>query len=563
LKIINPFVFIKKRSWSFLILLLLPFYLISQNTVGTLTLESESLEGYNLFCPNNQSSVYLVDNCGRVINKWSDDSLAHPGTEQYLLNDGSLIRSKADLKVVSVSGVGAGGAGGVIERKSWDNEILWQFVLQDSLRRQHHDFEVMPNGNILAIVWDKYILDSIVAEGFDTISNPMRDLWPDKIVEIDPILDSIVWEWKAWDHMIQDYDSTKTNFGVVSDHPELIDINYQKYTFGRADWMHSNGIDYHPDLDQIVLSVRNYNEIWIIDHSTTSAEAATHAGGNSGKGGDLLYRWGNPESYGRGTETDRKLFFQHDPSWILDTNSAYFGQIMLYNNFIELELSLGAILDPNFDYSSNSYPFINDHYYPLDVTRNISHPDTLKNYSTSGSSIQLLNNGNFIMCAAREGFAFELNPDNEVLWEYEVPFRNGFRVEQGSTLFASDNFTFSLRRYSLDHPAFVDKDMSPKGYLELDPNLDFCTGLVSNDELSEIERKVYPSPADDYLIIEEADNGELYLVIDIHGNKVMQKIINDDEIIGKSILDISRLPPGVYILVSLNKLGWSEKFVKM
>lgn len=58
-----------------------------------------------------------------------------------------------------------------------------------------------------------------------------------------------------------------------------------------------NGIDYNPVLDQIALSTHNLNEWYIIDHSTTTAEAATSSGGNSGKGGDLLYRWGNPAAY--------------------------------------------------------------------------------------------------------------------------------------------------------------------------------------------------------------------------------------------------------------------------
>lgn len=59
---------------------------------------------------------------------------------------------------------------------------------------------------------------------------------------------------------------------------------------GRADWTHANAIAYNPRLDQILLSFRNTGEIYIIDHSTTTAQAAGHTGGRYGHGGDFLYR---------------------------------------------------------------------------------------------------------------------------------------------------------------------------------------------------------------------------------------------------------------------------------
>jgi hypothetical protein len=47
---------------------------------------------------------------------------------------------------------------------------------------------------------------------------------------------------------------------------------------------HINSVAYNPELDQIMLSVREYCEVWIIDHGTTTAEAASHKGGKRGKG---------------------------------------------------------------------------------------------------------------------------------------------------------------------------------------------------------------------------------------------------------------------------------------
>ena len=114
----------------------------------------------------------------------------------------------------------------------------------------------------------------------------------------------------------------------MGDHPELADINI---IGGNRDWLHTNSIDYNPALDQIVVSLAHAGEIWVIDHSTTTAEAAGHTGGNSGKGGDLLYRWGNPANYDRGLPADRRLFSQHDARWI-EPGLVGAGNIMFFNN---------------------------------------------------------------------------------------------------------------------------------------------------------------------------------------------------------------------------------------
>ncbi len=117
-----------------------------------------------------------------------------------------------------------------------------------------------------------------------------------------------MWEWHVWDHLIQDFDDKKANYGNVGMHPERVDLNYAKN--GNADWLHFNSLDYHPGLDQILVSSPFFNEIWVIDHSTTTAEAAGSQGGLRGRGGDLIYRWGNPAAYRAGTAEE--IFGQID-----------------------------------------------------------------------------------------------------------------------------------------------------------------------------------------------------------------------------------------------------------
>ena len=236
-----------------------------------------------------------LDNDGTVVHSWTSDFA--PGLSTYLLEDGSLMRT-ASLQGPDQDFI-AGGAGGRMEQWSWDGELLWEFEYSSSSYQLHHDIEVLPNRNVFMIAWEVVSEEDALAAGRDSSLVNQGELWPDHIVEVEPTGSSggnIVWEWHAWDHLVQDHDSTKENFGVVADHPELIDVNFESGQLN-AGWTHINSIDYNADLDQILLSVHGFSEVWVIDHSTTTEEAAGHSGGDSGAGGDLLYRQGGTDDF--------------------------------------------------------------------------------------------------------------------------------------------------------------------------------------------------------------------------------------------------------------------------
>jgi len=206
----------------------------------------------------------------------------------------------------------------------------------------------LPNGNMLLIVWDRKTTEEALAAGRRPEMTGYKHVLPDSLVEIKPTgktTGEVVWEWHLWDHLVQDFDKTKKNYGNVAQHPELVNLNYGEDELPSVtakdvkhkpkanptttpapaanrpfrvdpDLTHFNGVAYNADLDQIAVSVWKFSEFWIIDHSTTTTEAASHKGGRSGKGGDLLYRWGNPRAYRAGTKADRKLYSQHNAHWI-------------------------------------------------------------------------------------------------------------------------------------------------------------------------------------------------------------------------------------------------------
>ena len=548
IKFIIPFFMQSIMKDFFLIFLLSSFILanlISQeNTVGLLYQAEEfELDGYNLMYPNKQNSVFLINDCGQIINQWIDpDSASIPGTMAYLTSNGELLKSKFSSELLPFASFGAGGVGGAIEKYSWDNELLARMIIADSFMIQHHSLEIMPNGNVLAIAWQNYNEQEIIESGFDTIVNNQSNLWFETIIEISSDLDSIVWQWNSFDHIVQDFDSSKSNYGVVAEHPERININYQDFSFERADFMHMNNIDYHEETDQILLCVRNYNEVWIIDHSTSTDEASTSEGGLCNKGGDILYRWGNEKTY-LGDEADEQiLLYPHDANWIKRDNEFEEG-ILIFNNGSPAQLSEGLIFLPEKDSSQCSYVF-DDGYLPQNAIKQIHHPEKEKSHSTHASSIQFIDDDKYLICAARQGRGVVVDNDNNLLWEYLVPMRNGFPIEQGEEISLSQNFTNQMGFYPFDFAGFEGKDLSPKNYLELNPNEEKCILTNINQTIeSNTNFKVINNISTTSLIINSSFSTE-YIIINASGQLIDQGSI----LFGINEIQLNKFQSGLYFL---------------
>ncbi len=446
----------------FLLCFLFPFSIQAQvQTIGLFQNSEAAFNGYTLFAPTAAKTTYLIDNCGQVVNTWTSDF--NPGMVAYLMDNGNLIRA------ARISGsIGAGGSGGRLEMFDWDSNLLWSYEHTSNTTHQHHDIEILPNGNILLLSWEAHSAQEAVEAGI--APNQVNGLiYAEQIIEIEPLGSNdvnVVWEWHLWDHLIQERDSTKSNYGVVANHPELMHINYRSNA--SPDWIHLNAIDYNPELDQIIVSSRNMSEFWIIDHSTTSAEAATHTGGNSGKGGDILYRWGNPKVYNRGTDADQKLFGQHDVHWIPD-GLPDAGKIMIFNNGTgrpDGNYSSIDIINPPVDANGNYSLEVNEKYAPLEAEWSYSNPAEF--YSARISGAQRLPNGNTLICDGNAGHFFEITADKEIVWDYINPVANGVPLTQGSNTI-NLNDVFRTYRYSTDFQGFAGKNLTPAALIESNP----------------------------------------------------------------------------------------------
>jgi hypothetical protein len=416
---------------------------------------AKATPGYVLFSPLMTDTAYLIDLDGRVVRTWK--SAFKPSGFIYMLDNGHVLRGAGDP---GTSGFHGGGAGGRFQEWDFDGNLVWDFVYNQG-RLPHHDIAVLPNGNILAIAWERKSAEEARHAGRREELVSKDGLWPDMLVEFEPQRPNgarVVWEWHSWDHVVPSEEAGA--------HPEKIDINGD--FIGTAappqnppsDIFHTNSVVYNPRLDQIMVSVPRFNEIWVIDHSTTTAEAAGSSGGRSGKGGDLLYRWGNPQTYRRGSAADRMFGFEHNARWI-DEGMPGAGHISVFSN---------RTPGPQGTYTK-VYEFVP----PVDAAGRYTLPgrgpygpaEPVWTYSTPGfdatyiSGAQRLANGNTFVTSGPQGRFFEITPSGEIVWEYWSPYYGEGNSEGGNGA-ANPYSAFRGLKIPPQHPGLVGRDLRPQ-----------------------------------------------------------------------------------------------------
>ena len=511
----------------------------NSQTVGTLVFENESSEGFALLHPLGFDSTYLINNCGERINQWPG-SLPN-GAFAELKSNGNLV------KAVQFEGEGlfaAGGRTGRIVEQDWNGTVLWEYTLADSNFHLHHDVHILPNGNLLAIAWERKSVVECIVAGRDQNNIPAEGLWPCVIFEIEPLgsFASIVWEWHSWDHLVQDLDPTKGNYGDLLMNKSRIDINKGNQN-NSPDWIHLNGMDYNEDLDMILLSSPMLDEVFIIDHSTSTAESASNSGGLYGQGGDLLWRWGNPINYNGGDTTDRQLYFQHDPQWV-DRGTKYSNMISVFSNQEvddTTDVSKVKIIEFPFDSINNEFPLLSNSYLPENPFFEYQLADSL--FSAHISGLQVQENNNILIASGNNSTLLEIDTNSQIVWSYLLPIKtNSLLASQGeSNLFLKR--LFQPKKYPSNFSGFIGQNMTPTVPIEQNPTP--CINTNSQEELNAIKISVFPNPATDKLIIESSSTDILTArLLSANGSLVKELKVA----FGQNLISVDWLSSGIYYI---------------
>lgn len=452
---------------------------------GVIVRRENAQPGYTLIAPLNSKHIHLVDMDGKTFHSWKVQG--RPGGAVYLEEDGSLLRG---VQVEPNPRFHGGGIGGRIEKLDWDGNITWEYELATPELTLHHDFCRLPNGNLLGIAWEHLAPEDVRALGRDPEYIHEEGLWTDVILEIEPAGGgggNIIWQWRSAEHLLQDRDEKLAGYASPKDHPGRIDINADVrflpkkeseeelkkreareremrrlgYTGGdepkpkpkgpriEADWLHTNAVGYLASEQLIVLSIPHLGELWVIDHGTTMAEAATESGGRRGKGGQLLYRWGSPRNWGMGDRSAKSLYYQHNPTWIVRDAQV---SLLVFNNGSGRPLkeysSVEEILLP-FTSNGGFSRTPDQPFGPKEPAWIYKDPERFFSAFISGAERQP--NGNTLICEGAKGRVFEVTPAGEIAWDYWSPHGGDIEPsEQGGK--APPRALFRAARIPLEDP---------------------------------------------------------------------------------------------------------------
>jgi hypothetical protein len=344
--------------------------------------QSSTFDGYTLVFSKKKAQLYGMDK--QVIHEWTCQNAIQCCAD--LLRDSSIIVSATvsscawNEKTLPVSH-------GRLQIINWRGDITWDYQYCSANYMPHHDIEpVYRTGD---------------PKEKPTFLVPCYTAWGDKIVEIKPTgakTGEVVWEWVASDH---------TCSSGCNDKPELIDKSKGgSGTFNKtSDIMHVNGLSYNRRLDQIVVSVKGYDEFFVIDHSTSIQEAKGTTGGKYGKGGSILFRWGKSSNYGMSATST--LNGQHHACWVPDTMLGTKLPITGGGNFMAVNNNAGK----NGSVMEITCPGTKNGEYPRDADKAFEPTASLWKYSVNDlneneGSIQKLPNGNYLVCTG--GFDMSL-----------------------------------------------------------------------------------------------------------------------------------------------------------
>lgn len=310
--------------------------------------------GYNLYAVIPLNVAELVDMEGELVNRWST-----PGG--LWLSRCELLPS-GDVLIVGTRGDPAHPSH-YLACLSWTGEVRW---ISDA--RAHHDVELTPRGEVLALVTRPRPVPGI---------DPTRDVQDNLLTLFTLDQGRAIAEVSLADALL------------TSERPLVFQDDVMIHTrFEGADWLHANSVEWMPwpdlagtsplyDRSNVLVSLRHQSVIAIVNWERR----------------DLVWWWGRGE-----------LRRQHEATWLPD------GNILVFDNGDETRRRSRILkVDPRQDR----------------IVWQWTAPEPGDFYSRGQGTAQALPNGSVLVGHSAGGEAFEIAPDGSIVWRLLDPYHNG------------------------------------------------------------------------------------------------------------------------------------------
>lgn len=354
-------------------------------------------QGFTLFTnlnitdmPFDHGTVYLVDLYGRIVHSWKTNNK----TQYAMLKpDGNLLTTQAkitDKNFPQAARITS------IQELSTDSNVIWEYENGS----MHHDFDVLPNGNLAVLVWEKVpqeIAQAIKGGKSGTEFNK-ETIFSDRVLEIDQDK-NVVWSWNTVDHL------------------DLTEDEIPPF-FPREQWTHANSLMYVQSdpffqKEAYLVSMRYLNSVFLINKET----------------GEII--WKSPKGL---------LGHQHDATMLKN------GNVLVFNN------AFYSFVSPTNSYNYGSEvleinPKTNEVVWQFSGGNNPLDKSRLTEVILSGA--QRLSNGNTLITLGTSGRIMEVTPDKKIVWDMINPYS-----DLTNQPFPS-NYIFKSRRYTKEQVSWL------------------------------------------------------------------------------------------------------------
>lgn len=309
---------------------------------------------------NVKREVHLIDNSGKILKKWEIDFV--PLNAKLSTTGNLYVSGYREEKKRITQGITP--LFKILDKRS---KTIWEYK-NETL---HHDFEILPNGNIAFLSY----YSELPPKGVNNKTLFEGKIWPDQIIEVSPKNNKIVWRWKTLDHF------------------KIKDLKPFSH---RGDLFHTNSIDYIESFYKtgkpaLIVSARTISTVFILDKES----------------GKIL--WKSPP----------KLFrHQHDASFIGGSRILVFNNNDMISSVKEIDIETNDVL---WEYNGGDHMFEKVQFYSSVISgaQRLSNGNTLITLGTRGFILEVTPEKNVVWSM----FNSYNKSQNSASWPFESIFK--------------------------------------------------------------------------------------------------------------------------------------------